>query len=35
MAEYKVYCDESRNVGNHKYRLMGGVWILNLVEEIR
>lgn len=28
MAEYKVYCDESRNVGNHKYRLVGGVWIL-------
>lgn len=28
MAEYKVYCDESRNVGSHRYRLMGGIWIL-------
>ena len=27
MAEYKIYCDESRQTGS-RYMLLGGVWIL-------
>src|SRR5690625_5038902 len=23
---YKVYCDESRQVGSYEYRLVGGIW---------
>lgn len=40
MATFKVYCDESRQTGKHRFRLVGSVWVRadvarQFVEEFR